>query len=201
MLGMLWAVVAGTIIVRRVEIPPEGQTAYIASSTTFLLVWAGALLAYTADRGAFGSSADLSVVEVLSQNGGKIGLFALCLSLVILISDFFSHRISSPVVSRLLGAFGGFPLVPFFGLYSVATAERRSAAERLSVFEGLATTVWLGPIIAFGFIVAFSAYLRRRALYDREGRWVARFALAIPFWLMCLFVIGAVTAAIEFIRR
>jgi hypothetical protein len=201
-IGVIWAVIVGIIVGQEIELTgKKNQFLFILVCTLSLLILMIPLFAYAPHRTIITSS-DSSWAQLMSQSGARIGLFALCLSVVIIISDFLSKLIPSLLVSRLLGAFGGFPLVPFFGLYSVAAAEGRTTNARLEDFGSLAVSVWLGPLIALAFIMSFSGYLQTRGrLYDREGRWVKRFVLAIPFWLACFFAIVPATVLIKILGR
>jgi len=199
-LGIIWLIIAATVVIQEIEIrDSRSQSIYVAVSTICLLILLIALLGSQPPRGSAVSDT-LPWWKFAEQNVGKVGLFAFCLAIVILVSDFLSLRFSSDQISRLLGAFGGFPIVPFFGLYAVADPAGKHSIERLESFGSLAVSVWVGPVIAFGFILLFSHHLQRRGAYDRS-RWLHRFAWALPFWAGCFAVIIPATALLEYMRR
>jgi len=189
-LGFLWAVITGSFVYKSVGISGRAnQTYYILVCSVVFLTLLLALYCYQPPRGS-AVFAHAPWWEFLGQNAGRIVLFAVCLSAVVAISDGLSRRFSSSLISRLLGALGGFPLVPLFGLYTVAAANGNALSHRVEIFGSLAVSVWIGPMIAFGFVMSFAAALIRLDLYGRHSSWARRFALAVPFWAACFAAIA-----------
>jgi hypothetical protein len=199
-LGVIWVIIAGSLVLQKVEIRcKRNQLVYVCVCTLALVILLLAFVGYTPERTPI-STSDSNWWQFMEQNWGKLALFAICLTTVILVSDFLSLWFSSSLISRLLGVLGGFPLVPFFGLYTVAYPEGKSVGERLDAFGSFAVSIWFGPVVAFGFIILFSEHLLRRGRYE-HGQWLTRFAWAFPFWAGCFGVIIPATMIMEALRR
>ena len=81
--------------------------------------------------------------------------------MIVALTDFLipAGRLRRGSVAGLLGTLGSFPVIPFFGLVTVAGDEARSTAERVEILRHMGTSVWLGPVVAIGFIFLFSELL------------------------------------------
>jgi hypothetical protein len=201
-LGLIWCAIAGTIIAKGIGIGgTANQLTYIGVASLSLIAWLIILLVY-APQEISRISVEKTVWQILFEdNLSKITLFTLAMFVVLGFSDFGSKVIQGEYLPRILGVAGGFPLVPLFGLFSLAGSQDRALDERLNAFGDFALGVWIGPIIAFLFITSFSATLQRIPLYSSPRYWVARFVLVMPYWAICLGIIAACTVAIGAIRR
>jgi hypothetical protein len=199
-LAVMWIIVAATVVIQKIKIvESSSQVIYVLFCTVLLMILLLVLFSYEPPR-RLSLSASGTWPQFMIQNWGKMVLFAGCLGAVVFVSDFLSKLISYDFVSSLLGTLGGFPLVPFFGLYTVAS-ESRTLIDRHEIFGSFAVSVWFGPVIAFAFIMLFSRYLLRRNLYNRQGQWVHRFGLALPFWVGCFAVIVPTALLMEYLKR
>jgi hypothetical protein len=178
-LAALWVIFAASIVHYKVEIRGKrNQLIYILVCTILCLLMMAALIGYEPKSKVLAATS-VPWFEFLKQNAIKILLFVMSFSAIIAISDFVATQSSSPLLSRLLGILSGIPLVPLFGLYTIADPTGEMAGRRVEIFGSLAVSIWLSPIIAIGFIFLFCEFLLKTARYNA---WAYRFAFLIPFW-------------------
>jgi hypothetical protein len=179
-LSALWLSFAVSIVYYKVEIRGKrNQRIYILVCTILCIVMA-TLIGYEPKSKVL-IATSVPWFEFLKQNAVKILLFIISFSIIIAISDFVATRSSSPLISRLLGIISGLPLVPLFGLYTIADPTGDMARQRVEIFGSLAVSIWLSPIIAIGFIFLFCEFLLKTGRYN-DRQWEYRFAFLIPFW-------------------
>jgi hypothetical protein len=115
------------------------------------------------------------------ENRIKIGLFAFSLLVVLGVSHIY--RDAHAAVGRL----GALPVVPLFGLYTVASALASDpvAVPKLETFRSMVLAGW---IIALVCVVAFAAYVARTSSVEsgpRSGTTGQLVALILG-WSLCL---------------
>jgi hypothetical protein len=146
-----------------------------------------------------GWSAHISVsinfwLQVLWQQKLKIGLFATCLLMYLVLT---AHLPISPGVRGILA---GLPIVPFGGLVSVAGDSGLNLSERTRIFEVMTVSVWLGPAVAIWFIYGYSKYLNtRRPLHMTVFDAALKFAVLIAAWFLCGVAILGITYVLPYL--
>jgi hypothetical protein len=183
---IIWMAVAIPVARYNRGIPERWQLVY-ASGCTFAFV-AFALIVLAFEPGNVSSVANGAWFHFLVLNWWRVGLFFGCLGLVIYVQASF------PQAHGLIGMLGGFPVIPFFGVWTLASDPSKSIGERIDAFSNMGSSVWLGPVVGFWFIYLFSRYLSARpGLYDREWKWITRILAAGVGWVLCGIAIGIQT--------
>lgn len=131
------------------------------------------------------------LLAVLDHNRLKIGLFAAVLFAYLVISEYCR------VPAGLKGVLAGLPLLPFFGLLSIALDDTIAIDARLSILNQMGFGLCLAPAIAVLFIHGVSAVLVRAC--DQQGRpgMLQRFAVVACGWLVCGLVIAVLGQALS----
>ena len=169
----------------RIRIPVGRELAY-AWACTFVLV-AVAVLVFSSANVSFGGVTDWP--RFWQHNGTRITLFAAGLGVVIAATDFFGSS------ARWLAPLGSLPVVPFFGVWTVASDI--GLQGRLEVLHAMGSSVWLGAAVAIWFVTLFSRCLLQRQERGTEPAWQAKIALAVAGWTACLVVIAALSFALQ----
>jgi hypothetical protein len=162
------------------------ERVYAVVSTIVLAAVTAAV--FSSSKASSGLGADWS--GFWQHHGFRIALFAVCLSLVIAATDFAGSS------ARWLAPLGSLPVVPFFGVLTVAGDASRTLDQRLDILRAMGSSVWLGAAVALWFVYLFSSYLLRRQGRGEAG-WSANIALALAGWAVCLAVIAALTFALQ----
>lgn len=123
------------------------------------------------------------------HNGMRIALFAACLAGVIAATDFAGSS------ARWLGPLGSLPVIPFFGVWTVAGDA--GLPGRLEVLRAMGSSVWVGAAVAIGFVYLFSRHLLRRQARGSPPAWGTKIALAVAGWAACLAVIAVLSVALQ----
>ncbi len=123
-----------------------------------------------------------TLTHLLHRNWFRIILFCIALSSV-LVADRTQH---SPAI---LGVLAALPLVPFFGLHSIACDNTLSYAARREEIAFMANGVWLGPGIATAFIVGFWTWLELLATHIEDALKLVGSLSLLMGWSMCAIVI------------
>jgi hypothetical protein len=175
--AVLWLCVYAVLEARNVVVPWGAATvvfvaACIAASvaiTTWL--WpACAPLAAAAPVRAGGLAG-------VTESWIRIALFALSLLVVFVVAHFY--RDAHAAIGRL----GALPIVPLFGLYTVASVLAADSAA-VPKFEMMRSMVLIGWMIALLFAVVLAAYVARTSS-PQSGR-LGHLAALIVGWGMCL---------------
>jgi hypothetical protein len=163
-LAAVWVAAVAAVLRAGLVVSASNQDAYARWCTLLL---AAATLAVLALVPALAPSAisDAAWYEAISHNRWRIGLFAACLAGLIAFTELLHARAPSAggdFWAALLGMLAGLPIVPLFGLYTIAGDETKGIDERLDVLAHMLVGVWLGPVVAIWFVIAFSRRLLRR---------------------------------------
>jgi uncharacterized membrane protein len=134
------------------------------------------------------------VPTVLVKSWWKIGLFVVAFSIFL----FVGNRKDTPDWIR--GVLAGLPLVPFFGLLSVAFSFDEALQDQIQTLRGMGLGLCLGPAIAVCFIILVSRMLAQRH-QSPNGKidGLARFGIVASGWLVCFAVITALSVAIDWL--
>jgi hypothetical protein len=197
--SIIWAGVAAYVGTRGIGIPAHRQQLYAVLSALLLLAITAALL-LSRPNSPHLSFATVGLQDFIYQNIWRIALFVGCLTVIVALTDFLipAGRLRRGSVAGLLGTLGSFPVIPFFGLVTVAGDEARSTAERVEILRHMGTSVWLGPVVAIGFIFLFSELLVRTGGPDEASRsWANKFAFAAVGWTVCIVAIAALNLLVE----
>jgi hypothetical protein len=163
----------------------------------FLVIW------HLAAGGAEPASA-VSVIpgfmrfaeNVILGNWWKVLIFLLAFAIFLWIAN----RPGTP--NGVRGIFAGLPLVPFFGLLSIAVGRSELFDNRIETFKGLATGLWLGPAVAVWFVFSVSQLLTwRRQFGSSRVDFLARFGVIVAGWVACFATIIALSAAIDWTAK
>lgn len=133
------------------------------------------------------TSIDLSAQmlrRVWAANELRIALFVVALAFFVLLTEYFG------LPANLKGFFGGFPIVPFGGLLTIALDRPAGLDVQLATFGALAAGVWFSPIVPVWFIYGYSRYLSRTA-----ARAPARFGVLALAWAVCFLAIVSLSQA------
>jgi hypothetical protein len=183
---IIWAVVAVPVARYNRGLPEQWQLVYALGCTVAFV--ALALLVLTFEPGRVSAVANDDWFHFLVRNWWRVGLFFCCLGLVIYVQASF------PQAHGLIGMLGGFPVIPFFGVWTLASDQGKSIGERIDAFSNMGGSVWLGPAIGFWFIYFFSRYLNARpSLYDHDWKWITRILASGVGWVLCGIAIGVLT--------
>jgi hypothetical protein len=123
-------------------------------------------------------------VEGVLESWVTIALFALSLLIVLGIAHFFQHAHAA------IGRLAALPIVPLFGLYTVATVTAGDPAA-LAKLDALRSLLLVGWGFALAFAVVFAIYVTRSAAAPSDA--VKRVTGMVIGWSLCL--AGIVAAA------
>ena len=176
-------------------VPDRHRTATGIALTLTMLGIATTVLILRKSDSASPNFLHVELFDYLYQSRWRIVLFAACLTGIIALTDFLIPRgwIKDRHAAAWLGTLGAFPVVPFFGMLTIASNETSSLASRIESFRHMDATVWVGPVIAIWYIYFLSRYLRGRVGQAKEMNWLWKFGLAGAGWIICLMVIASVT--------
>lgn len=165
----------------------QREHVYAFASTIVLVAVTAAL--FSSAQASPGVATDWS--QFWRHNGIRLALFAACLSLVIGATDFAGSS------ARWLAPLGSLPVVPFFGVLTVAGDDGRAITERLDILRAMGSSVWLGAAVAIWFVYLFSRHLQRRQAPASEPAWERKIALAVAGWAACLAAIAVLSFALQ----
>jgi hypothetical protein len=192
-ISAIWITVAAVLGLKHVGVPMTWRRPYV--------LLCAALLAIAMATAYFGEterlSAGLARVEALGflhRNGPRIALFMATILAIVILADFKGSS------ARWLGPLGGFPLIAFFGVFTVADDTSKTIAERMEIMSHMAATAWFGPAVAVWFIYLFSRHLERRPPHDDRWDWARKVACAAGGWTACLIFIGGTTFLMDRFR-
>jgi hypothetical protein len=199
--SILWGCAAWYVGIGKIGVPENRQETYGVLCALSLLAITAAFLLFQSHSSHLPVST-IGFQDFVHQNMWRIVLFAGCLVLVVALTDvLIPAGLFRGNAAGVLGTLGGFPVVPFFGLLTVAGDEARTIGERTDILRPMGTSVWLGPIVAIGFIHFFSKVLLRRKPRDQKPwDWANKFAFAAVGWTACIMVIAILNFLIDAMR-
>jgi len=178
-------------------VPDRYLAAFAISSALVALAITCSMLSVS--HSAASSNETTTWVEYIYEGRWRIALFAVCLAGVIIVTDYLipTGRIKDRHAAGLLGTLGAFPVVPFFGLWTIAANEAIAVDVRVKIFAQMGSTVWLGPVLAIWYIYALSSYLRASASEAMKLNWLRKLGLAFVGWVFCFGLIASVSTFVR----
>lgn len=189
--ALLWAVVL--YLLRRARGVPERRHVWYALACTIIFTAVALVVARSvpslAAQGLPQGQPEVATVfsvERMRQtafgNGVRIALFAGALALFVMLSE------NSSVPPNIRGFFGGFPVVPFGGLLTLALKRPTAFDAHIEMFGAMAAGVWLSPIVPVWFIYGYSRYLS-----GTSAPFFACFVVLIAAWAACFLSIAGLS--------
>jgi hypothetical protein len=175
--AVLWLCVYAVLETRNIMVPWGWATAVFAAACVMVSVaittwlWPGCTM--------FASEAPLRAggLAGVLDSWIRIALFALSLFVVFVVAHFY--RDAHAAIGRL----GALPIVPLFGLYTVAGVLASDPAA-VPKFETMRSMVLIGWMIALVFAIVLAAYVARTS--TPQSRPLRHLAALIFGWGLCL---------------
>lgn len=175
--AVLWLCVYAVLETRNVMIPWGWETAVFAAgcvmASVAITTWLWPACTTLANEAPVRAGGLAGVVD----SWFRIALFALSLFIVFVVAHFY--RDAHAAIGRL----GALPIVPLFGLYTVASVLASDPAA-IPKLETMRSMVLIGWMIALVFAVVLAAYVARTSS-PRSGTLGHLAALAVG-WAICL---------------
>jgi hypothetical protein len=174
--GVVWLCVYAVLEARDVVVPwgaaMAAFTVACAAASVAITVW----LWPACTTLTTGASVRAGGLAGVLDSWIRIALFALSLFVVFVVAHFY--RDAHAAIGRL----GALPIVPLFGLYTVASVLASDSAA-VPKFETMRSMVLVGWMIALVFAVVLAAYVARTSA--RSGM-LGHLAALIAGWALCL---------------
>jgi len=191
--AVAWAVLATVLGAREIGISTRHQLTYVCVCSS-LMALTTFFAMHPEPTAANYPASTVGISDFLWLTRIRILLFVICLIGLVLMTDFLDGS------AKWLGPLGGFPLIAFFGIFSVADGGG-SLSERIDTLNHMGTGVWLSPVIAIWFIYGFLRYLESNAGSSSRFGWIKKVFAATVGWAACLCAIGLISLTMQALRR